>query len=102
MSILKKAPEGARVYDLAGARAARAEARVGVELPLIKLTAGFVQMLPEVDLRAAEDFAAGNMRAGLSRILADPEDAAALLDGGLSAEDLKEIVGFASGMTLGE
>jgi hypothetical protein len=104
MAILETAPDGAQILDLGAARAARAEARTaaGDPNPVIKLTAGFVEVTPEVDVLSAEDFAAGQIRSGLSKLLIDPADVDELVKGGLSAEDLEQIVTFITGKRLGE
>jgi len=104
MAILKDAPEGAKVLDLAAARAAREEARVqaGEAKPVIKLEAGFVEVNPEVDVLAAEAFTEGHIRDGLAKLLADPADIDVLVEGGLSRFDLEAIVNFITGVGLGE
>ena len=102
MAILKTAPEGAQVLDLNAARVARAEARGGKANPVVKLAAGFVEISPEVDVIAAELLSDGHFRAGLTLILVDPTDIDALLEGGLSKDDLEALVGFITGLTLGE
>lgn len=102
MAILKKAPDGANVLDLGAARVARAEARVGQPLQVIKLGAGFVQVAPEMDVLSADDFAAGHIREGLSKLLADPADVDELVKGGVSKDDLEAIVQFVTGVSLGE
>lgn len=104
MAILSSAPEGAEVLDLDAARAARAEARAaaGKGLPLIKVSAGYVEAKPEIDLECAEDFLAGRFRDGLAKLLADPADVDALWAGGLSRADLDTIGEFVNGATSGE
>lgn len=102
MSILTEAPAGAEVLDLGAARAARAEARKGQPLPVIKLSAGFVEVSPEMDVMSAEDFAAGRLREGLAKLLADPADVDELIAGGVSKDDLEQIVQFVTGNSLGE
>lgn len=102
MAILKSAPAGAQVLDLGAARVARAEARQGQPLPVIKLGAGFVQVSPEMDVLSADDFAAGRIREGLSKLLADPTDVDELVKGGVSKDDLEAIVQFVTGVSLGE
>jgi hypothetical protein len=102
MSIRDSAPEGAEVLDLGAARAARAEARVGKALPVIKLAAGFVEVSPEMDVLSADDFAAGRIREGLAKLLADPADVDELVKGGISKDDLEQIVQFVTGNSLGE
>lgn len=102
MAILDRAPDGAEVLDLGAARAARKEARGDLPKPVIKLTAGFVEINPEFDVLSAEDFAAGHIKAGLARVLADPTDIDELVKGGLSQADLEAIVSFVTGRSLGE
>lgn len=104
MSIRSEAPAGAQVLDLDAARAARAEARVaaGDVNPVIKLAAGFVDVNPEFDVLAAENFSKGDIRGGLTKILADPADIDELVKGGLSTDDLESIVKFVTGVELGE
>ena len=104
MTILKKAPEGSEVLDLGAARAARAEARAekGEGNPYLKLTAGFVQVKPEIPLIAAFMFQAEHIEAGLKEMLVDPTDVDALLADGLTAEDMKELAKFVTGKSLGE
>lgn len=104
MAILSKAPENATVLDLGAARAARQEARVaaGETNPVIKLEAGYVEVRPEIDVLCAEEFSAGNIRAGLARLLADPADIEPLTEGGLSKDDVGVIVEFITGVSLGE
>lgn len=104
MAILASAPEGAKVLDLDAARAARAEARAaaGEANPLLKIDAGYIEVRPEVDLLCAEDFTAGRISDGLTKLLADPADAPVLLAHGLSQQDLEQIVSFVTGVSLGE
>jgi hypothetical protein len=104
MAILKEAPEGAPVLDLGAVRAARQEARAatGAATPVIKLAVGYVELNPEFDVMSAEDFATGNIRGGLSRVLADPADIDELIKGGLSRDDLKSIMEFVTGTSEGE
>ena len=103
MSILKKAPEGAEVLDIAGARAARAEARAaaGVGARFIKLTAGFVEVNPEVVLAAAIDLQSERLREGLGALLVDPADVDVLVNE-LTSADLEALTEFITGATLGE
>lgn len=101
MSILKDAPEGARVLDLDAVRAARAEARGGAQV-FVKVSAGYVEMRAEVDLEAAEEFLGNHFRAGLAKLVVDPADADALWAGGLSKADLDAIGEFVTGNTSGE
>lgn len=104
MAILSKAPENATVLDLGAARAARQEARTaaGVTNPVIKLGAGFVEVRPEIDVLCAEEFSAGNIKGGLARLLADPDDIDAIAGEGLSKDDLEAIIQFITGVSLGE
>lgn len=102
MSILKNAPEGAEVLDLGAARVARAEARQGKPLPVIKLSAGYVEVSPEMDVLSADDFRVGRIRQGLEKLLADPADVDELVKDGLSKPDLESIVEFVTGNSLGE
>lgn len=102
MSILREAPEGSEILDLGAARAARAEARQGKPLPVIKLSAGFVEVSPEMDVMSADDFAAGHIKDGLAKLLADPADVDELVAGGISKDDLEAIVQFVTGNSLGE
>jgi hypothetical protein len=102
MSLLEKAPKGAEVLDLVAARTARAEARAGQALPVIKLSEGYVEIKAEFDLTASDEFMAGNIRAGLARLLADPKDADLLLAGGFTKDDLEAVTLFVVGKSLGE
>lgn len=104
MAILQNAPEGAKVLDLNAARVARAEARsaAGEANPVIKLEAGFIEVNPEVDVLSAEEFAAGRIREGLAKLLVDPSDIDALVEVGVSDGDLKAIMSFITGVSLGE
>ena len=104
MSILKAAPEGANVLDLAETRRTRAEIRAGKGegAPFLKLAAGYVEVKPEIPLISAFLFQAEKIEEGLRAMLADPSDAQALLDDGLSADDLGELAKFVAGKSLGE
>ncbi len=104
MSILMTAPDGANVLDLDAARAARAEARAaaGEANPFIKVSAGYIEVRPEIDLLVIEDFNANRISAALERLLVDPADVPALLSAGLSSADLQGITEFVTGKTLGE
>ena len=102
MSISKKAPEGSQVLDLGAARTARAEARAGQSAPVIKLSAGYVEIKAEMDVLVAEDLVNGKISSALSRLLADPADVDALMAEGITDEDLQSIVEFAAGKKLGE
>ena len=100
MAILDSIPDGAKVIDLEAARVARAEARESKTY--VKLSAGFVEVKPEIALESAEAFEEGRVRDGISSLLADPADVDALYKDGISAEDLAVIVEHVSGKTLGE
>lgn len=104
MSVLQVAPDGSQVLDLDAARAARAEARAAAGTPsqYLKISAGYVELAPEIDVLAAEDFSRGEITVGLAKILADPTDIAAIVEVGLTKRDLEQIVGFITGTTLGE
>jgi len=104
MAILSEAPKGAKVLDLGAARAARAEVRAaeGQGNPVIKLTAGFVEVRPEIAISIASAFENNDIRAGLAGLLVDPADVDALFEDGLTAQDMEEITKFLTGMTLGE
>ncbi len=94
--IRSEAPEGANVLDLAALRVARQEARAaaGKTVSLIKLAAGYVEVVPEVPLEAAFAFEQGDLKGGLSSMLTDPADVDALLADGLTGEDIKAISNF--------
>lgn len=100
MAILDSIPEGAQVIDLDKARIARAEARESKTF--VKLSAGYVEVKPEIALESAEAFEAGRVREGIQALLVDPADVDVLYKDGLSAEDLAVIVEHVSGKTLGE
>lgn len=104
MAIIKEIPEGAQSFDLEGARAARAEARAktGASTPFIKLSAGYVEVKPELSVTAADKLNREDIRGGLADILADPADVDALLAEGLSVQDLQAISKFITGRSLGE
>lgn len=102
MTIRTEAPEGARVLDLEAARAARAEARVGQPLPVVKLSAGYIDVKPEIDLLCVEDLKAGRFREGLARLLADPDDVDTLLSSGLTDADALLLTKFVTGQEPGE
>lgn len=105
MAILNKAPEGAEILDLEAGRAARAEQRAaeGKGNPVIKLSGDrFVEVKPEFSISVALDFQNEDIKGGLAEMLVDPEDVDALLEGGLSQQDIQEIAKFITGMTLGE
>lgn len=103
MAILAEAPEGANVLDLGAARAARAEARAasGEGDSFIKLSAGFVQVLPEIPISVAVILEAGDVKAGLAGLLADPADVEALLVE-ITSNDVEALVKFITGTSLGE
>jgi hypothetical protein len=104
MTIISELPKGAEVLDLEAARVARAEARSeqGLGKPFIKITAGYIEVQPEIPLEAAFKLGENDIRAGLSLILADPKDLDELLTAGVSAQDLEAIVNFVTGKPLGE
>ena len=104
MAILKTAPAGARVLDLGGARAARAEARAaaGESNPVIKLSAGYIELNSEVGLEVAILLQGENIKGGLAGLLADPADVDLLIADGVSAEDLELLMKFVTGVSLGE
>lgn len=103
MSILSEAPAGADVLDLNAAHAARAEARAaaGKASQYIKISAGYVEVRPEVPLGAAVDLQSQKIREGLAGLLVDPTDVDALL-GDITAQDVEALTGFITGSTLGE
>jgi hypothetical protein len=104
MPILSELPNGANVLDLEAARVARAEARAeqGLGKPFIKISAGFIEVNPEIPLEAAFKLGDNDIRAGLALILADPKDIDKLLEAGVTAQDLESIVNFVTGKPLGE
>lgn len=102
MSILKNAPAGAEIIDVAGARAARAEVDATLPPVLLKIDAGFIQLRRDIDVLCAEDFTSGRFREGLSKILTDPADIDELVKYGLSRPDLEQIVDHITGHALGE
>lgn len=104
MAILSELPKGASVLDLDAARVARAEARSldGKGNPFLKISAGFIEVKPEVALEAAFLFQEEKLREGLALLLIDADDVQPLLASGLTANDLEEIVRFISGANLGE
>jgi len=104
MALLNKAPEGVVVLDLNAERVARAEqrARDGKGNPFLKLDAGYVELKAEFPITVAELFQALEIRAGLEVILADSTDVDALLEAGLSGQDIGAITKFVAGLTLGE
>ena len=102
--IQAKAPEGAQVFDLEATRIARAEARAleGKGNPFLKLSVGYIEVNAEFALNVAFAFQDKDIRGGLASLLVDPEDVDALLNSGLTAQDLEEITKFVSGLSLGE
>lgn len=103
MAIITTLPEDATVVDLGAGRKARAEARAaaGQTAPYIKVEAGYIETRGEFSLGVVEDLKDGNVRAALTSLLADPEDADVLLADGLSAQDFGVIVEFI-GSSVGE
>ncbi len=104
MTVLTDAPAGAKVLDLSAAQAARQEARAaaGEPNPIIKLTAGYVEMKSEVPLAVAVDLSDGDLRTGLGGLLADPTDVNVLLNG-ITSADVDDLVQFITGsLSLGE
>ena len=102
MAIVKKAPTGAKVFDLPAARTARAEARKGEPAVFLKLTAGYVEIKPELDIFVIEELLQGQVKPALVRLFVDPADADALLKEGICDADMKAIFEFAAGKELGE
>lgn len=102
MALIKKVPTGAKVFDLPAARAARAEARVGEPAVYLKLSAGYVEIKPELDIFVVEELLEGQVKPALVRLFVDPSDADALLKEGISDADMKAIFEFAAGKALGE
>lgn len=96
MTVLKSAPEGAKVIDLDQFRKVRAEVRdqAGVAASLVKLAAGYVPVKAEIPLEATFLFQEGKLRPGLESMLEDPADVDALLADGLTAQDLSAIITF--------
>ena len=102
MALIKKVPSGTKVFDLPAARAARAEARVGEPAVYLKLSAGYVEIKPELDVFVVEELLAGNLKPALVRLFVDPNDADTLLKEGISDADMRAIFEFAAGKSLGE
>lgn len=100
MAVFDSIPEGAEVIDLGAARAARAEARQ--TKTYIKVSAGYIEVKPEIALETADAFTEGRVREGIEAMLADPADVDVLYKDGLSTEDLQVIVEHISGKSLGE
>lgn len=96
MTVLKSAPDGAKVLDLDAFRKIRAEVReqAGAADPLIKLAAGFVAVKAETPLEATFLFQAAKLREGLELMLVDPSDVDVLLADGLTAQDLAALLTF--------
>lgn len=101
MAILKSVAEGSETLDLGAARSARIEARGDVKR-YIKLTAGYVEVLPEIPLSAGILFKNQDIQGGLAGMLLDPTDADLILKDGLTDDDLTAIAVFMSGKSLGE
>lgn len=103
MAIATTLPEDATVIDLGAARKARAEARAkaGESDTYIKLAAGYVPVNPEFSLAVVENLKDGQIKRALASLLSDPEDVDALIDFGVSAQDVNVIVSFI-GSSLGE
>ena len=102
MALVKKAPAGAKVFDLPAARSARAEARKDEPAVFLKLSAGYVEIKPELDIFVIEELLQGQVKPALIRLFVDPTDADALLKEGISDEDMRAIFEFAAGKPLGE
>jgi hypothetical protein len=102
LSILKAAPEGAKVLDLGAERAARAEVRAaeGDGVPYLRLSVGFVEVKAEIPLAVA-DLIMVDTKAGLAGLLADPADIEALY-GEITTGDLEALTAFITGKSLGE
>src|SRR5207302_1334020 len=97
--IRQDAPSGVAVLDLGAARAARQEARAkdGGGNPYLKLAAGYVEVRAEVPISAIDDMQSGRLSAGVAKIIADPGDLDALLDDGLTDDDIGAILSFIAG-----
>jgi hypothetical protein len=104
MAIRNDAPDGAKILDLEAARVARAEVRAaeGQGNPFLKLTAGYVEVRPEIAVSVAATLQNGEIREALQSLLVDPADVDVLLEDGLSIQDLEAITKFLTGLTLGE
>ena len=100
MAILSAVPEGSNVLDLEAARVARSEARGDIK-QFLKLTVGYVEVLPEIPLDAAYLFKDEMVKEGLMMLLADPADID-LVWSGLTGDDFQSIVEYASSKSLGE
>jgi hypothetical protein len=103
MAVLSSLPEGANVLDLDAERVARQEVRVaqGVGASFVKVSAGFIEVKPEIPLAAAYALKDEQIREGLGMLLADPADVDALWPV-LSAEDFQSLINFITGKTPGE
>jgi len=103
MALLSSLPEGATVLDLEAERAARAEVRAsqGVGALYVKISAGYIEVNPEVPLAAAYLFQDEKIHEGLALLLADPADIDILWPT-LTADDMKALTSFISGKTPGE
>ena len=104
MSILKKAPDGANVLDLEAGRLSRAEIRAGKGEgdPYLKLKAGYVRVKPEIPIVVAFLLEAEKIEEALKGLLVDPDDLDALLEDGLTKDDLEGISALVTGKSLGE
>jgi hypothetical protein len=104
MTILKKAPEGANVLDLEAGRLSRAEIRAGKGEgdPYLKLKAGYVRVKPEIPIVVAFLLEAEKIEEALKGLLVDPDDLDALLEDGLTKDDLEGISALITGKSLGE
>jgi len=102
MTVLKAAPEGAKVLDLGAERAARAEVRAaeGEGVPFIRLSVGYIEVKPEIPLAVA-DLIMVDTKAGLAGLLADPADIEDLY-GEITTGDLEALTEFITGKSLGE
>jgi hypothetical protein len=102
MTILKAAPEGAKVLDLGAERAARAEVRAaeGEGVPYVRLSVGYVEVKAEIPLAVA-DLIMVDTKAGLAGLLADPGDIDELY-GEITTGDLGALTEFITGKSLGE
>lgn len=103
MAIVSKIPANAEVLDLAAARAARAEARAadGKGTPFLKLSAGYVEVQPEIPVAAAFLFQEEKIKEGLALILVDQADIDILWPI-LTQDDLAALVNFVTGKSVGE
>jgi len=100
--ILKDAPAGSAILDLEAVRAARTEAHKDEAGPVVKVSAGYLQLRREIDVTAGMDFARAKFREGLEKLLEDPADVDDLLSGGFSTDDINAVINFISGRSLGE